>query len=327
MKDESSARANDVLRRLRGSADPRPQDEARVLARVEQRLGMISELEAFRVPAARRVNAGTPGGTRSAGVGAPLQRLLGAAPRVGLWAAFGVSMAAIGYGLGTRGVRSREVRQDVAEVTRAPAAEAAPAAFASAAAPAPAPAIVPVPVVIPAPAPPPAVVPVPAVVPASAIPASAIPASAISAPVVVPPPAPGPLSERPRSPNAAARSAARNEGLSSESLVAPAAAVAPSAAVAAEPDSIGLREALQLLERAQAAVRLGTAGDALDWLAQLERRNPGVLLEQERLVTRALALCALGEVAQARDARRQLERLEPESIYRGQLDASCARKE
>ncbi|MEO8181344.1 MAG: hypothetical protein ABI895_21110 [Deltaproteobacteria bacterium] len=61
--------------------------------------------------------------------------------------------------------------------------------------------------------------------------------------------------------------------------------------------------------------------------AQLERRNPGPLLEQERLVTRVLALCALGAVSQAQDLRRQLERLEPESIYRGQLAASCAKKQ
>ena len=323
MKEESSPRANDVLRRVRGSADPRPQDEARVLTRVEQRLGMLSEVAAFRASVPRRINAGARRGTVPAAVQAPLQRLLGAAPRVGLWAAFGVSMAAIGYGLGTRGGRGREVRQEVAEVTRAPAA-ATPAPFASPAAAAPPPAVVPVPAVVPAPA----VMPAPAVTPA--VPAPVVvrpPAPARSAPLSESPAPPAPLSERPRSPKAAARSAARDEGLGSESLLAPAAAVAPSAAGTTEPDSIGLREALQLLERARAAVRLGTAGDALDWLAQLERRNPGVLLEQERLVTRALALCALGEVAQARDARRQLERLEPESIYRGQLDASCAGKE
>jgi len=87
-----------------------------------------------------------------------------------------------------------------------------------------------------------------------------------------------------------------------------------------------LREALELLQRARAAVKLGTAGDAIDWLDQLERRKPGPLLEQERLITRTLALCALGEVSKARELRRELERLEPRSIYRGQLDASCAKE-
>jgi hypothetical protein len=81
-----------------------------------------------------------------------------------------------------------------------------------------------------------------------------------------------------------------------------------------------------LLERAQAALRLGTAGDALDWLDRLEQRNPGALLEQERLVARALALCALGEVTKARALRARIEQLDPQTIYRGQLDESCAKK-
>jgi hypothetical protein len=283
MKEASSPRATEILRRVRGSADPQPEDEARVLARVEQRLGMLSALESFRPPAPRRGSAGARGraGPASASAGAPLRGVLGSFPRVGFWAAFGLSMAAIGYGFGARG---RAAPPDVAALMPAPAAARAPAELAS-------PALLPA--VIPAPAP-----------PAPAPPAPAPPAL---------------VSER--APKTQTRAVARREHGQSESVPV------PPAAVALEPGPIRLREALQLLERAQAAVRLGRAGDALDGLAQLERRNPGPLLEQERLVTRVLALCALGEVTQAQDLRRQLERLEPESIYRGQLSASCAKKE
>ena len=45
MKGDSSPRAEDVLRLVRSSADPLPHDEARVLERVELRLGLLAHLE------------------------------------------------------------------------------------------------------------------------------------------------------------------------------------------------------------------------------------------------------------------------------------------
>jgi hypothetical protein len=291
MKDESSARANDVLRSVRGSADPQPEDQLRVLARLEQRLGMRGALEQRQPAPPRRVNAWVRRPAKPAGGRWPLPRVLASLPGVGILAAFGVSMAAIGYGLGTR---ARDTSLEDTGRISSPAAltrsELPPAARSAA----------------------PALLPAPAHEGAAAHESAATPTRP-AARTAVPPPA---VSEPLR-----ARRAGTRRGVEASESAPPPAAVAP------EASPIQLREALQLLERAQTAVRLGTAGDALDWLARLERRNPGPLLEQERLVTRALALCALGEVTQAREARRQLEALEPASIYGGQLDASCAKKE
>jgi hypothetical protein len=85
-----------------------------------------------------------------------------------------------------------------------------------------------------------------------------------------------------------------------------------------------LRDALDLLLRAQSELHRGAAAEALGVLAELERRQPGALLREERLVTRVLALCELGEVARAQGSRQELESHHPASIYRGRLDASCA---
>lgn len=276
MKGERVSPGEDVLRLVRGSADPLPDHELRVLARVEQQLGLAplrrgnsADSPRARVPRGR---AGSPAAR------APLKSVFGSLPRIALGATLGVSLAAIGYGVG---VRQRGARQVV---------EQRPLAVDRVAV-----------------APPPPL----------AAPEVASAPSADRAPV---PEEPAVVAARSAAPRELAGTARQLPGAVTPRAVTP--KVTSTAAAA----PVALREALQLLEHAQAALRLGTAGDALDWLDRLEQRNPGALLEQERLVTRALALCALGERAKARDLRQRLERLDPQNIYRGQLDASCTRQ-
>jgi len=94
-------------------------------------------------------------------------------------------------------------------------------------------------------------------------------------------------------------------------------------AVARSSEPLGLHEALQLLSRAQSVLRRGWPERALELLAELEQRQPGELLLEERRVTRILALCELGEVDQAQAARQELGSGPASSIYAGRLAASC----
>jgi hypothetical protein len=85
-----------------------------------------------------------------------------------------------------------------------------------------------------------------------------------------------------------------------------------------------LSEALELLRRAEAAVRHSDGLEARMWLGDLERRAPREMLREERLATGVLAACALGDVAAARAALLELEQSNPESLYRARLEGSCA---
>jgi hypothetical protein len=100
--------------------------------------------------------------------------------------------------------------------------------------------------------------------------------------------------------------------------------LAPRRATAPSLQPLDLHEALQLLSRAQSALRKGLPDRALELLDQLEQRQPGELLMEERRVTRILTLCELGEVDQARAVRQTLGPGPVSSIYAGRLDASCA---
>jgi hypothetical protein len=84
-----------------------------------------------------------------------------------------------------------------------------------------------------------------------------------------------------------------------------------------------LSEALELLRRAESAVRRADGLEARMWLSDLDRRAPPQLLLEERLVTRTLADCLVGDVDAARATLRELEASNPESIYRARLEGSC----
>jgi hypothetical protein len=101
---------------------------------------------------------------------------------------------------------------------------------------------------------------------------------------------------------------------------------APSSVVSSAPPNQELREAIELLQRAEAALRQGDAFTASLLLSDLDRSTPPHLLREERLVTRALVGCALGDESSAEVARHELEQLNPASIYRARLEGSCAEK-
>jgi hypothetical protein len=89
------------------------------------------------------------------------------------------------------------------------------------------------------------------------------------------------------------------------------------------PDGFDLREALELLRRAENAVRRSEGLEARMWLTDLDRRAPPPLLREERLVTLTLAHCLLGNTGEARATLAELELANPESIYRARLEGSC----
>ena len=94
-------------------------------------------------------------------------------------------------------------------------------------------------------------------------------------------------------------------------------------AVAAAEPAFGLRDALDLLRRAEAALRRSDGLEARMWLGDLDRRAPPGLLLEERLVSKTLAHCALGDVTQAQQTLSQLVAQNSESMYRARLEGSC----
>lgn len=100
----------------------------------------------------------------------------------------------------------------------------------------------------------------------------------------------------------------------------------PPASPPRTPANQELRQAIELLQRAEATLRAGDAFSASLLLSDLDRSAPAALLHEERLAARALVSCALGEVEPARAALRELEQLNGHSIYRARLEGSCAEK-
>ncbi len=83
-------------------------------------------------------------------------------------------------------------------------------------------------------------------------------------------------------------------------------ATAPDAALGAE---------LALLRAARAALANGSPEQALRELAEHQRRFPGGLLAQERMVLRVQALCDSGSTGQARAAAREFTQAYPSSPH------------
>jgi hypothetical protein len=103
---------------------------------------------------------------------------------------------------------------------------------------------------------------------------------------------------------------------------APARALHPSV-TDADDRAFDLRDALELLRRAEGALRRSDGLEARMWLTDLDRRAPPGLLREERLVTQTLADCLLGNVREAQQTLHELELANAESMYRARLEGSC----
>jgi hypothetical protein len=311
MSDDDTRWADQLLERARATAAPRAEDAARNLANIEARLGMgpgvgagASEI-AVNPPATkaaeRSIAAGAAGGlgvslaTRVARLqGGGLQSgilkggiLKSGAVKGALVLAFGVATGILGYLIGRA-----ETAQHRAEV-------ATGAAVAS--------------------APPPA--------PVATSRDAALPAAPSPPLRVADASAPLPAD---RSVVVARRAHRGSRGVSpfereASALAPPASKAAPAAAAPTlqRADPFPLSEALELLRRAEAAVRRSDGLEAKMWLSDLDRRAAPQLLLEERLVTLTLAQCVLGDVKAARETLHELERANAESIYRARLEGSC----
>jgi hypothetical protein len=91
----------------------------------------------------------------------------------------------------------------------------------------------------------------------------------------------------------------------------------------ADDRAFDLRDALELLRRAEGALRRSDGLEARMWLTDLDRRAPPGLLREERLVTQTLADCLLGNVREAQQTLHELELANAESMYRARLEGSC----
>jgi hypothetical protein len=120
---------------------------------------------------------------------------------------------------------------------------------------------------------------------------------------------PSPLSSGPSSPVASAP---------------PAPVSVPSRGAASARARSNLADEMQLLERAQEALRAGHPRDALAWLDRYhERFRVGVLSDEERIL-RVLSLCGLGRHEEAARQARALLAEAPSSPLLPRLRASCA---
>jgi hypothetical protein len=95
------------------------------------------------------------------------------------------------------------------------------------------------------------------------------------------------------------------------------------AAPSNEHAELTLREILVLLQRADSAREEGRLGDASELLADIDRRAPGELLLEERLMAAVLLACSQGDSPRAARLAMQLGRLNSASIYAGRLAESC----
>ncbi|MFO0632683.1 MAG: hypothetical protein U0168_07535 [Nannocystaceae bacterium] len=130
-----------------------------------------------------------------------------------------------------------------------------------------------------------------------------------AAPTVAPSPGPAPSLEpapaaaaTPATPVAAPTSVATPRRAAPRPSPTPAPAAAPAPADAGD-DARAVLEQTGLLRRARAALRDGDATAALASLAELARRFPGGLLDEEAAVLRIEALCAADRGDEARRAR------------------------
>ena len=92
---------------------------------------------------------------------------------------------------------------------------------------------------------------------------------------------------------------------------------------AASDDAAALAAEVAVLDRATAALRSGDAAQALQWLAEHERRFAQGRLVDVRKATRVRALCQLGRPAQAHAEAAALRREHPGSAVARRTPESC----
>ena len=318
MSGARSLRAEQVLARVRGSADPVLDARQRVLASVEQRIaetagasssghGAGAEERALIGRAALMGGAASVVSRRATPAWASA-RVTQLTARVGRWLSFGLLSGVVGYQLGVRQERAAHHAPGLA--APAPSASALDASGAAASGSS---------------APRALRLEPPGALGAEGASIEGTTASLARSPRGEPlkPPAASANSTPPARASAGARRAAPSRARRVPS--SPAASRKSEAARANASDGVqplSLAEILERLQRAQAALHDGDASAALDMLDALDALEHGSALLDERRVLRALAYCDLGRVA---DARRALSGLEgrAESIYGGRLEQSC----
>lgn len=155
--------------------------------------------------------------------------------------------------------------------------------------------------------------------PGVAEPSIATPLAAVELPSVSPPANP-----RDRAPRQTAMPAAISEPAESPQHRRSASAVPRTPANAAEGSpSVGLRQEVQLIDRATAALRRDDPDAALGVLAEHARRFPSGQLATERRTYRAVALCVAGKGAQGRGEARLVRALQPSKALLAWLDDAC----
>lgn len=329
IKDEALL-AEEVLHTVRATADPTRVDRARNLALIDQRLGagagsrgaeaagVTPPLAAATAGAILRVLQPAPGASGAltalggrfvaGGAIARLSPRLGFAVKAGLWLSFALTAGVVGY-LWGRADERRSLAPSALEAPARPEPQGDLPGPAGTAAPAS----------------------MTATSPAASDPAASGPAEGDSA--AGDSTAGDDAAPFPRAVTAAPSAADRRRAVAHPSSAAPVrdGAAAPSrgdaqggsATAAAAPQRLELREAIELLRRAEAALRRRDALEATLFLSDLDRRAPSGMLLEERLVARTLAACALGDPPQAHAALRELTRLNAQSIYRARLEGSC----
>jgi hypothetical protein len=284
--EELPARARALLDAARDCDDPTPQDHARISAALAPRLAALGIVPALLAPAPlAAAPAVTSAAAASAGAGG-----LGLGAKLAI-VLVGASVAAGGtmYAVQPR------------EPAHAPAHAALHAT--NAAHPKPERAASSAPVMQPA----------PAVLEQPAIDATAVDPTAAPAPRALDAQSPRPL----RAPFTARR-------------VPPAAVAAgpdtapPEAAPVGAPIDPSLREELAIIARANTALRLEHAADALRALDEHARRFENGVLSEERRGLRVLALCALAPNQAALDARAAFLRSTPNALLAPKVRAACS---
>lgn len=86
---------------------------------------------------------------------------------------------------------------------------------------------------------------------------------------------------------------------------------------------VEIRQEVELLSKAQAALSRGRPQEALEALSEHTRRFPRGALSEERAATRARTLCALGRRAEAEAELQRLEKRNPTSAYLARARESC----
>ena len=93
-----------------------------------------------------------------------------------------------------------------------------------------------------------------------------------------------------------------------------------------EPDPDTLREEIELVQKANSALRSGKPEQAQALLDQHGEKFGSGALREEREAARILALCALGKHREAQAAAAKFLRESPRSIQAARVRASCASK-